>query len=279
MFYLTVIEHLPEIITAIINAVIGMLPELTMAIIQAWIQTMYIMPALIIAALVGLLLEVVVNLITDIYTLFTPAGAAIWEGIWQGIKDGWAKFAEDVRKAFKSIGDMFKDIFEINSPSKVFAGFGVNLMEGLKNAILGYDLWGKISDKFTELRGKVSNALSGIKDTASTVSTSVGDWFKGLFNAEGTNNFRGGTAIINEEGPEMVTLPSGSKIMTASATAQMQDRAIAQLLAGMKTPTFAVAGSGGNRNINISTKVDAPLMVDGSVLGRLVFQNIDRAVV
>jgi hypothetical protein len=174
---------------------------------------------------------------------------------------------------------MFKKIFGIHSPSTVFAGFGVNLMDGLKNAILGYDLWGKISGKFTELRGKVSNALSGIKDTASTVSTSVGDWFKGLFNAEGTNNFRGGTAIINEEGAELVTLPSGSKIMTASATAQMQDRAISQLLAGMKTPTFAVAGSGGSRNINISTKVDAPLMVDGSVLGRLVFQNIDRAVV
>jgi len=279
MFYLTVIEHLPEIITAILNAVIGMLPELTMAIIQAWIQTMYIMPALIIAALVGLLLEVVVNLITDIYTLFTPAGVAIWEGIWQGIKDGWAKFAEDVRKAFKSIGDMFKEIFEINSPSKVFGRYGVNLMDGLKNAILGYDLWGKISSKFTELRRKVSNALSGIKDTAYTVSTSVGDWFKGLFNAEGTNNFRGGKAIINEEGAELVTLPSGSKIMTASATAQMQDRAISQLLSGMRMPSFATAGGGGNRNITISTKVDAPLMIDGSVLGRLVFQNIDKAVI
>jgi len=134
-------------------------------------------------------------------------------------------------------------------------------------------------EKFTQLRGKVSSALSGIKDSASTVSTSVGDWFKGLFNAEGTNNFRGGTAIINEDGAEMVTLPSGSKIMTASATAQMQDRAIGQLLSGMRMPSFATAGGSGSRNIMITTKVDAPFTVDGAMLGRLVFQNIDRAVV
>ena len=100
-----------------------------------------------------------------------------------------------------------------------------------------------------------------------------------MFNAEGTNNFRGGTAIINEEGAEMVTLPSGSKIMTASATAQMQDRAIAQLLSGMRMPSFATAGGGGSRNIMITTKVDAPFTVDGAMLGRFVFHTIARAVV
>ena len=46
-----------------------MLPELTMAIIQAWIQTMYVMPVLIIAAILELLAEVIVTLVKDIYTL------------------------------------------------------------------------------------------------------------------------------------------------------------------------------------------------------------------
>ena len=318
-FTANIISLIPEIITALLTAVIENLPAFASAILQGLLSTLLIMPAAIIASLILMLAEIFINILTPaedggksivtamgegfansweafgdgIVELFgtlwerllevgekgKEIGKALLEGIKKGIEDTWEKLLDIVGDVINSVIDRTKTLFGIHSPSTVFAGFGVNLMDGLKNAILGYDLWGKISGKFTELRGKVSNALSGIKDTASTVSTSVGDWFKGLFNAEGTNNFRGGTAIINEEGAELVTLPSGSKIMTASATAQMQDRAISQLLAGMKTPTFAVAGSGGSRNINISTKVDAPLMVDGSVLGRLVFQNIDRAVV
>jgi len=319
VFITNLIGMIPEIITALLTAVIENLPAFVSAILQELLMINLILPAAIIASLLLMLAEIFINILTPaedggksivtamgegfanswkafgdgIVELFgtlwerllfvgekgEEIGKALLEGIKKGIENTWKRLLDIVGDVINSVIDGTKTLFGIASPSKVFEDIGINLMDGLKNAILGFDLWGQISGKFTELRGKVSNALSGIKDTASTVSTSVGDWFKGLFNAEGTNNFRGGTAIINEEGAELVTLPSGSKVMTASATAQMQDRAISQLLAGMKTPTFAVAGSGGSRNINISTKVDAPLMVDGSVLGRLVFQNIDRAVV
>ena len=286
LFIIGLIGALPEIFIALTEALVNSAPEIILALIEAFIFSFVLYQPMLILALVAALLETFSGLNKE----SEDGGKAILEGIKQGIVNNWNTFINGIKDIWDKIIQSFKEAFGINSPSKVFGGFGVNLMDGLKNAILDYDLWGMISGKFTELSGKVSSALSGIKDTASKVTStigsgissaasSVGDWFKGLFNADGTNNFRGGTAIINEEGAEMVTLPSGSKIMTASATAQMQDRAISQLLAGMKTPTFAVAGSGGNRNINISTKVDAPLMVDGSVLGRLVFQNIDRAVI
>ena len=318
-FIVGIIGMIPDILDALLIAYIENLPAFGSAILQGLLSKLLIMPAAIIASLILMLAEIFINILTPaedggksivtamgegfansweafgdgIVELFgtlwerllevcekgEEIGKALLEGIKKGIEDTWEKLLEIVDDVINSVIDGVKTMLGIHSPSTVFAGFGVNLMDGLKNAILGYDLWGKISDKFTELRGKVSNALSGIKDTASTVSTSVGDWFKGLFNADGTNNFRGGTAIINEEGAEMVTLPSGSKIMTASATAQMQDRAISQLLAGMRMPSFATAGGGGSRNIMITTKVDAPFTVDGAMLGRLVFQNIDRAVV
>lgn len=319
VFITNLIGMIPEIITALLTAVIENLPAFVSAILQELLMINLILPAAIIASLLLMLAEIFINILTPaedggksivtamgdgfansweafgdgIVELFETLwerllfvgekgeeiGKALLEGIKKGIENTWERLLDIVGDVINSVIDGTKTLFGIASPSKVFKDIGINLMDGLKNAIKDYDLWGKISDKFTQLRGKVSGALSGIKDTASTVSTSVGDWFKGLFNADGTNNFRGGTAIINEEGAEMVTLPSGSKIMTASATAQMQDRAISQLLSGMRMPSFATAGGGGGRSINISTKVDAPLMIDGAMLGRLVFQNIDKAVV
>jgi hypothetical protein len=266
---------LPEIINALQIAIIQNFPAIISAILQEIIYANAILPAIIIASIIQMLIEIQ----TGFWSTLVETVASILDGMLEGFNNSWASFYEGIVNIWNAIIDSAKDAFQINSPSKVFANIGFNIMEGLRNAILGYDLWGQISGKFSELRSKVSGALSGIKDSASTVSTSVGDWFKGLFNAEGTNNFRGGTAIINEEGAEMVTLPSGSKIMTASATAQMQDRAIGQLLSGMRMPSFATAGGSGSRNIMITTKVDAPFTVDGAMLGRLVFQNIDKAVV
>ena len=49
--------------------------------------------------------------------------------------------------------------------------------------------------------------------------------------------------------------------MTASARHKMQDRAISQLLSGMKIPSFATAGSSGNKSITIENKINAPIMV------------------
>ena len=68
MFYLTVIEHLPEIINnkrGNRNA-----SRVNNGDNTSMDTDMFIMPALIIAALVGLLLEVVVNLIIKTFTLY-----------------------------------------------------------------------------------------------------------------------------------------------------------------------------------------------------------------
>jgi hypothetical protein len=54
--------------------------------------------------------------------------------------------------------------------------------------------------------------------------------------ARGTNFAPGGLALVGEEGPELVTLPRGSRVDTASATRRM---------AGSPSPLASVGGGGG----------------------------------
>ena len=56
-------------------------------------------------------------------------------GIIQGIQDAWAGFKQWWSQLWKNPIQWFKNIFGIHSPSTVFAGFGVNIIQGLINGI------------------------------------------------------------------------------------------------------------------------------------------------
>ena len=56
-------------------------------------------------------------------------------GIIQGIQNGWSRFKEWWNQLWKNPIQWFKNIFGIHSPSTVFAGFGVNIIQGLINGI------------------------------------------------------------------------------------------------------------------------------------------------
>ena len=56
-------------------------------------------------------------------------------GIIQGVQNGWSRFKEWWSQLWKNPIQWFKNIFGIHSPSTVFAGFGVNIIQGLINGI------------------------------------------------------------------------------------------------------------------------------------------------
>lgn len=56
-------------------------------------------------------------------------------GIIQGIQNSWSRFKEWWSQLWKNPIQWFKNIFGIHSPSTVFAGFGVNIVQGLINGI------------------------------------------------------------------------------------------------------------------------------------------------
>ena len=227
---------------------------------------------------------------------WTDIGTKIKEGIGGAVTAADTKAQEAKEAAAKALADANAKAKELAAAAKAKADETAAAAKAKAEEIaaaakakaeeIAAEIKRKAEEAAAKAKAAAEAAAAAAKITLANIGTGitsgakkVGDWFSGLFHADGTNNFRGGTAIINEEGAEMVTLPSGSKVMTASATAQMQDRAISQLLSGMRMPSFATAGSGGNKSITIENKINSPIMVDGSVFGRLVYETIDKAVV
>jgi hypothetical protein len=70
---------------------------------------------------------------------------------------------------------------------------------------------------FNKLNGKkvklsIGTEMDDLKNLSKTYGGNIDS------NATGTNYFRGGRTVVGEYGPELVTLPGGSKINTASQT-------------------------------------------------------------
>lgn len=100
----------------------------------AWAVEMLITlaPLLLIVAAVGLLIVVINQLVQawkeiDFKLLF--------QYMFAGFADGWAKVRDGIKGIATSVVDIFKSVFKISSPSKVFEDLGANLGEGLQLGI------------------------------------------------------------------------------------------------------------------------------------------------
>jgi hypothetical protein len=170
----------------------------------------------------------------------------------------------------------------------------------LVNALLAVPekVIGRISEVFKSLGGKISelissalkiepvittpkNPLEGIKTVVnnvggamSGVASSIGGFISGLFKAEGTDYYRGGSAIINEVGAELVTLPTGAKVATANATSGLVEQAVQSVMRGLG----GFEGQQNQRPIVLHNYMESVMNVNGKVLGKIAFENIDRNV-
>lgn len=84
-----------------------------------------------------------------------------------GLKNGITGAAENVKNAVAGVAnsavDKFKSLLGIHSPSRVFAGFGENISQGLANGI-------------NKVKGKVTEAIGGMgEDIKSTMQSYMGD--------------------------------------------------------------------------------------------------------
>lgn len=117
----------------------------------------------------------------------------IVNGLWEGIKNGWTNFWENVNELLDGFIQGVKDAFGIHSPSTVFAEIGGYVVEGLLNGIMtGWNTlvaWfnATIAPKFTKefWAAKWENArkgtvekLTAIKADIATKWDEVTTWFK-----------------------------------------------------------------------------------------------------
>lgn len=102
------------------------------------------------------------------------AAQSLWEGLVEGLKAGWDWAKQKVTEIWENITKKFKEIFGIHSPSTVFSGFGVNMMEGLANGI-------------KNAISRVTQACKDIWSAIKNVFSVVGTWFKDTFTQAWTN--------------------------------------------------------------------------------------------
>lgn len=126
--FLAIIDAIPIIIPALINAI----PQIVIGVGGALIGAI---PKIIDAGikLFGGLFEAVNQIVPGLIN----AGGQLVAGLWDGIANAWAGFMSWWNSTVAGVVDTVKTIFGIASPSKVFAGLGKNIVQGLEKGLGG----------------------------------------------------------------------------------------------------------------------------------------------
>ena len=174
----TLIEALPQIISSIVTFLIGNYPKLIemgiMLIVQLGTGLIKAIPQII--SKIPQIISAIVGGLGKAIPSMNEVGRNIIQGLWSGISSmiGWVQ--EKVGKAMGGIVGGVKRLLGIQSPSKVFAGIGSNMGEGIavgfSDAMKGVeeDMKKAIPTEFEGLDVDVNAVGNVIPDTSSSVS-------------------------------------------------------------------------------------------------------------
>lgn len=166
----TLIESLPQIINSIVGFITSNLPRLIEMGVQLTIQLgMGLIRAIpqVVAQLPQIITAIVLGLGRALPSI-VEVGRNIARGLWDGIASmiGW--LGERVKSMVNGIVGGVKRVLGIRSPSKVFAGIGANMSEGIgegfTEAMSGVedDMQGAIPTDFDlDLNSKVTGSFGG----------------------------------------------------------------------------------------------------------------------
>lgn len=136
-------------------------------------------------------------------------GAALGDGLAQGVLDSMAAHTPALQSAFQGVTDLARETWDVHSPSRVFAEIGQNIGQGLAQGIQDTG-W-----MTTEALQGISTAASGITSgMVSDVLGSLGQLF------EGNKAFAAGQALVNmwQGATEALKLPFPANLVAFSKT-------------------------------------------------------------
>ena len=134
------------------------------------------------------------SVVKDFASKMIRAGQDLVQGLVDGIKSKIASAKEAITSAFGNVTSWVKGVFDINSPSKVFAEIGRNLMRGL--AVGVDDEAGIVQDSIDKLRLTVPPITTGKVDFSnSAIGRASAATVNGMFASAGGSS--GGAQTIN----------------------------------------------------------------------------------
>lgn len=179
----------------------------------------------------------------------------IIEAAWNGIKSSINTKVNEVKTALSTAWDSVKSTVESKWDSiKEAIGTKFSAAKGKIDGVIS-DIKGALTGAWDGIKSGVASAWEGIASAAGNAFSGITGKIKGIVNqaidmvnrlidaynevastlglgtldhisrlASGTNNFRGGLALVGENGPELVTLPRGSQVTPSAQTQQMLRR-------------------------------------------------------
>lgn len=92
-------------------------------------------------------------------------------GLWDGIKEQWGRFTSWFTQTWNGLVHSFQEFFGINSPSTLFHGYGVNMMEGLSG---GIDAGKSIVDA----------SMAAVSNSIDSIAPKLNNYYLDLLNAK-----------------------------------------------------------------------------------------------
>lgn len=110
----------------------------------------------------------------ELYDWAKSGGTDVTTGFWDGIKEGWNNFWDWFMGLFDGLKTWVEECFDIHSPSGVFEGYGINIMDGLWNGLAA--AWENVKLFFSNIKTWISDTWTNIKNKTAEVWNNIKDW-------------------------------------------------------------------------------------------------------
>jgi hypothetical protein len=179
---------------------------------------------------------------------------ATWNGAWSAISSVVSSVWGFLQGVFSAV--VGAGLRPIESAIQTLEGVWSSVWGSIKGAVS--DAWNFISGIFGSISGAVSSvmgAIGGISSAASSVGGVLGALHIPGF-ASGVTNFSGGLAMVGEDGPELVNLPSGSDVIPTPQVKAMS---------GTGRTIAGGGGAGGGSNMTVMVTINGSYYGQGGV--------------
>lgn len=150
------------------------------------------------------IVDVIINGMLGSIRVFLKVLRGDWDGAWQAVQDTVHNAWQNMKRIFDGWEDVLGGVFDIVKD---------NVKEAMNSAIY----W--VNQGINKINTLIDKAAEGSKAAAFLVGEKRIPNIPYL--AKGTDFFKGGMAVVGEQGPELVTLPAGSRVHTNQDTQKM----------------------------------------------------------
>ena len=182
------IQALPTVIQAVTSTLLNNIPLLLQCAVELFMALVTAVPMVLgeLIGAVGQLLQGVRDTITS-FDLGEAAGQLI-QGFINGIRNMGGAVINAISGVFGGAIDFVKGLFGINSPSKVFEGFGEMLDAGMAKGILGSG--DDITDAFDSVMGNLTGSAMDVSVNAKGLPSMTASTMAGVVITGNTFNVR-----------------------------------------------------------------------------------------